>query len=465
VYGSKVCGVWEVFVLVYNRRMKYQSSAKNDRGEQGVSDLTASNAQAGHARATEYAATMRAAMSDSSYKLPEASLRLPFDSVLYEKSRVLAAKLAGPKLNYVVTIGIGGSNLGTKAVYEAIFGTLDAHSPFAPKMLFADTCSPEILSDITEILVNEIISPEELIIVVASKSGTTTETIVNASVLITALEQKLGSLSSRIVCITDEGSVLWQTGEKQGFHLLPIPKMVGGRYSVFSPVGIFPLLCVGLEVDRMLKGAQEAVHDSVERGVESNAYRAAEDVLAWNENGALVFDMFLFQPEFESLGKWYRQLFAESLGKETAKNGTSTTHRMIPTVSIGSTDLHSAEQMHLAFPSLVARTLVRVNAPHWEHEFLASDRVFAPLVPGLAGRAPCHIMDAIYEGVKEAYRTRGVQFAEIELPDLTLESLGALLQFEMCMVMHLANLLNINAFDQPNVETYKEATRRILGGK
>ena len=74
-------------------------------------------------------------------------------------------------------------------------------------------------------------------------------------------------------------------------------------------------------------------------------------------------------------------------------------------------------------------------------------------------------MDAIYEGVKEAYRARGVSFAEIELPDLSLETIGTFLQFEMCRVMHLAHLLRVNAFDQPNVESYKQATRRILGGK
>ncbi|MHB1117938.1 MAG: hypothetical protein ACYCZ7_00185 [Minisyncoccota bacterium] len=435
--------------------MKYQSSLHDDRGGQGAHDRV---------RAKEYAATMRAAMSDNSYKLPEASLRLPFDRALYERSRALATDLAGAKLTYVVNIGIGGSNLGAKAVYEAIFGTLDAHSPFAPKMLFADTCSPELLSDIVEIILNEVTMPEEIIIVVTSKSGITTETVVSASVLISALEQKLGALASRIVCITEEGSPLWGMGKKQGFHLLPIPSMVGGRYSVFSPVGVFPLLCVGLEVDRFLKGAQEAVHNCVECGEESDAYRAAADMLAWNEQGIQVFDLFLFQPEFEGLGKWYRQLFAESLGKEKTEEGAPSTYRMLPTVSIGPADLHSVEQMHLAFPEMVARTLVRINAPHWEHEFLARDRVFAPLVSGVLGRAPCHIVDAIYGGVKEVYRARGVSFAEIELPDLSLESLGAFLQFEMCMVMHLAHVMRINAFDQPNVELYKQATRRILGG-
>ncbi len=433
--------------------MKYLSTTK--RENQSQEELT---------RAIEYAATMRRAMSDNKYALPEASLRLPFDRALYEKSRALANKLAGQKLNYVLHIGIGGSNLGAKAVYEASFGTLDGHSPFAPKMIFADTCAPELLSDIAEILLSEVANKEEIIIIIASKSGTTTETIVNASILVSALEQKLGSLVSRIVCITDEGSPLWRVGEKEGFNLLHIPKMVGGRYSVFSPAGIFPILCMGLDGDLLLKGAQNVVDSCVELGAKSDAYRAALDIFMWSKEGALIFDMFLFQSELESVGKWYRQLFAESIGKNTTVDGTHATHRMVPTVSIGSTDLHSVEQMNLSDSSLLARILVRVNAPHWEHEFLAQERVFAPMVPGIAGRAPCQIMEAIYEGVKAAYRARGVRYSEIELSDTSLETIGAFLQFEMCMVMHLAHLLNINAFDQPNVEEYKQAVRQILEG-
>lgn len=135
-------------------------------------------------RVVEYVATMRLAMSDSAYTLPEASLRLPFDEALLKKSKILASKLAGPKLAYILDIGIGGSNLGAKALYEATAGTLDAHTPFAPKMLFADTCSPELLADTAEILLSEITEKEEIIIIVASKSGTTTETITNASILI-----------------------------------------------------------------------------------------------------------------------------------------------------------------------------------------------------------------------------------------------------------------------------------------
>ncbi len=418
-----------------------------------------------HASVSEYTATMRRAMSDSKYALPEASLRLPFDTTLLKKSQTLAVKLAGPNLMYILVIGIGGSNLGAKAVYEAASGTLDAHMPFAPKMLFADTCSPELLADMTELLLGELSHREELIIIITSKSGTTTETIVNASVLVSALQEKFGSLADRIVCITDEGSPLWLVGEKQKFHLLPIPKMVGGRYSVFSPAGIFPLACAGLEVDALLRGAQAVISDCVERGGESDAFALAEDILSVHKEGTVIFDLFLFHPELEGLGKWYRQLFAESIGKEMTIDGVKTTHRMVPTASVGSTDLHSVEQMNLADPKLSFSTLVRAHAPHWEHQFLANDSVFAPLVPGAAHRAPCEILDAIYKSVGDTYRARGVSFGEVTLSSLDPESIGALLQFEMCMVMHLARLLNINAFDQPNVEEYKNTTRRILGGE
>lgn len=432
--------------------MKYESSAKGERGASEVS------------RAVSYVARMRAAMSDTTYALPEASLRLPFDDILFEKSRALASKLAGPKLAYILVIGIGGSSMGTKAAYEASSGLLDGHTPFVPKMLFVDTCAPELLSSVVEIVLSEVSQKDELVIVVGSKSGATTETIMNASAILPALEAKFGSLADRVVCVTDEGSPLWRTAEEHGFYVLPIPKMVGGRFSVFSPVGVFPLLCAGVDVKAMLRGAQAVVHECVEGAAVSQAYRAAEDIMLWYEKGAHIFDLFLFHPELESFGKWYRQLFAESLGKNTTLLGLPFERHMVPTVSIGSVDLHSVEQMHLADPRFVARVLVRAHAPHWEHQFLAHDGTFAPLVPELLRRSPCEVLDAIYQAVKETYLARGISFGEIILDDLEPESLGALFQFQMCVVMHTANLLGINAFDQPNVEEYKNNVRRILGG-
>lgn len=415
------------------------------------------------AHATDYAATMRRAMSDRSYLLPESSLRLPFDNELFEKSRLLAEKLSTPNLSYVVVVGIGGSYLGTKAVYEAMCGTIDGYGPSLPKMIFADTCSPEFLGDLTGIIVEEVASKDEIIIAVISKSGGTTETMVNASFLIDALEKKLGTINDRMVYITDEGSPLWHAGEKEGVQLLPIPKTVGGRFSVFSPVGVFPLLAVGIEADKLIQGAGEVVTECVERGAESDAFRVARDIVSQSRDGAVIFDLLLFHPELESFGKWYRQLFAESLGKDVTRDGVPTKHHIVPTASIGTTDLHSVEQLYLSDPALFARTIVRVNSSHWGHDLFSNERALLSLVPGVSGRAPCQIMEIIYRGVKEVYQKRGIRFSEIELPEISLQGIGALMQFEMCVVMYLAQLLDINAFDQPYVEEYKQAVRKILG--
>lgn len=413
-------------------------------------------------RAAGYVATMRRAMSDKKYDFPESSLRLPFDTALFEKTRTLAKSLAGPNLSYVIHIGIGGSSLGTKALYEAVSGTLDGYNTFLPKIIFADTCTPEFVADLTEIVTDEVSSKEEIIVVVASKGGTTTETITNASFLVNALEKKFGTMNDRIVCITDEGSLLWEAGKKEGFHLLPIPKTVGGRFSVFSPVGMFSLLAVGIDVDKILKGAGEEVAECVERGIESDAFRAALDIVYQENEGRKIFDTLLFHPELESFGAWYRQLFAESLGKDKKNDGTLATHHIVPSVSVATVDFHSTEQLYLSAPALFARTIVRVNASHWGHDLFPDEHVFAPLVPGVSGHAPCQIMEAMYLGVKGTYQKRGVSFAELELSDLSPESLGALFQFEMCVVMYVAYLLDINAFDQPHVEGYKEEVRGIL---
>lgn len=423
-----------------------------------------SKAEAAHPRTVDYIATLRRAMSDKAYALPEGSLRIPFDNELFEQSRSLAQRLAGPNLNYIVHIGIGGSSLGTRAIYEALNGTLDGYGSFLPKMVFADTCAPEFVADLTEIILEEVESKEEIIIVVASKGGTTTETITNASLLVSALEKKFGTMNDRIVCITDHGSPLWEMGEKEGLHLLPIPKTVGGRFSVFSPVGMFSLLAAGIEADRILKGAGEMVSECVERGIESDAFRAALDILRQGNEGRVVFDLLLFHPELASFGGWYRQLFAESLGKDVTTKGVPASHHIVPTVSVATADLHSVEQLYLSAPNLFFRTIVRVSASHWGHDLFSDEHAFAPLVPGVSRHAPCQIMEAIHRGVRDTYQKRNISFAEIELPDLSLEALGALMQFEMCVVMYLAHLLDINAFDQPHVEEYKGEVHRILNG-
>ena len=398
------------------------------------------------------------------YDDDRASINLPADITYLKKSLALAKKYKN--VSCVVVAGIGGSNLGTMAVCDAIFGKFHNLLPkrSSPKILFADTVDPDSMHSILRILSQTLEKRKKILLCFITKSGATTETVSNFEVLYRQLARFEKKPQDSIVAITDRGSNLWNLAQKLQFPTLEIPKKVGGRYSVFSAVGIFPLAVAGVDVAALLKGASSMRKRCLEKDISKNPAALCAIALYHHlNNGKNIHDTFLFANDLESVGKWYRQLFAESLGKASTVDGAPTTHRIVPTVSIGSTDLHSVEQMNLASPSLSARLLVRAHAPHWEHQFLAEDKVFAPLAPGVSSRAPCEVLDAIYSGVVEAYRAHNVPFAEITLADLDPEALGELLQFLMCTVMHLANLLRLNAFDQPNVEAYKEATRRILG--
>ena len=414
------------------------------------------------ARGGEYSEALHRASHDDLYTLPESSLRIPFDEPLFEASRTLAKTVVGPKLSHILHIGIGGSNLGARALYEVIKGTSSFR---VPTMLFLDTCAPELIANTSEILLREVSEKEEILIIIASKSGTTTETIVNASVLIAALENKLGPLAERIVCITDEHSGLWSIAKENKYHCLSVPKIVGGRDSVCAPMGMFPLLCLGVDGEAFLRGARRVVDDCVERRGESDAFRFANDIYSWQAKGTFVFDFFAFHPELEAMGKWYRQLFAESLGKAVTINGEATTHHIVPSVSIGSTDLHSAEQLYMAQPQISARIFVRVAGRKEEQRQVVPGGALISLVENIKGRTPAEIMNAIYAGVVEAYRVRNISFSELALDNLEPEALGALMQFFMCGTMYLADMLKVNAFDQPDVEVYKKNMKNILDNK
>ena len=179
------------------------------------------------------------------------------------------------------------------------------------------------------------------------------------------------------------------------------------------------------------------------------------------QQGYVINDNFFFHPELESVGKWYRQLMGESIGKEHSLDGNVVHTGITPTVSLGSTDLHSVGQLYLGGPkdkltTFVAapNTLVRVTVP--EH------RIFPDLVPMIDGKTAENVMDAILEGVKVAYQKAELPYMQVTLDAINEESLGAFLQFKMLEMMYLGVLLNVNSFDQPNVEAYKVETKRIL---
>jgi len=407
---------------------------------------------------------MAAAVSRG-YSDDRASINLCDDkSMLSKVERAVGDKLR-LKPEYLVVVGIGGSSLGTMAVQEAVLGKLYDQLPPSPRVLYADTVDPDYLNNILALVEPVLEKERNVVLCIVSKSGTTTETVANAEVLIESLRKHGKNYQKCVVVISDKDSKLWKIALREGFNVLETPERVGGRYSVFSPVGLFPLGVLGINIGELLAGAKSMRDACVDTNIERNpAAMSATVQYVHHEVGRSISDVFLFANDLESLGKWCRQLMAESLGKEFSKEGAMVNVGITPTVSIGSTDLHSMAQLYLGGPYDKFTTFVSVENNN-SHVNVPRLKGYSRLVDGIQGKSLADIMHAMLEGTKEAFRKGGRPFMEIGLPCKSEYFLGQFLQFKMMETMYLAYLLDVNPFDQPNVESYKEETRKILQKK
>jgi glucose-6-phosphate isomerase len=391
-----------------------------------------------------------------------ASLYLSDDRLMLSKVRQAIGEKLQLKPDYLVVVGIGGSNLGTIAVQEAVLGKLYNQLTSSTKVLYADTVDSDSINNIITLVKPVLERGDNIVLNVISKSGTTTETIANAEVLIDLLRRHKKDYKNCISVTSDEDSELWNIAVREGFNVLEIPKKVGGRYSVFSPVGLFPLGLLGINIEQLLDGAKSMRDACINMNVEKNpaAISATVQYLHY-KSGKNIYDLFLFANDLESLGKWYRQLMAESLGKEFNKKGERVNIGMTPTVSIGSTDLHSMAQLYLGGPYDKFTTFVRIKSSRSCLQ-VPSVEGYSELVSEIHDKSLTEIMDATLEGTKAALRSGKRPFIEITLPNKLEYPVGQLLQFKMMETIYLGQLLDVNPFDQPNVESYKRETRKIL---
>jgi len=413
----------------------------------------------------EYRGYLSQIMGIKVYDAPECSINLPVDQDLMAVVKVIKKSKVTKALKYIIVIGIGGSNLGTKAVYDALFGAFDPIEPMRfPKMIFLETCDPQYLERFSDFLKNQIKNPEEILINLISKSGTTTETVANFEIIAAVFNEKFGdeALHDRLVITTDENSKLWNLAKSKNITTLHLPHDVGGRYSVLSPVGLFPLAAAGIDIESLCEGAATMRKNCIENDLETNpALISAALLFLQAQAGKTINDNFFFAPQLESLGKWYRQLLGESIGKEQDADGKTVHDGITPTVSIGSTDLHSVGQLYLGGPLDKCTTFISVKiVPNPMH--LPKEQFTDNLVEKLANTSAQNIMEAILEGTKMAYSKKELPFMEIVMPEISPFALGEYLQFKMIEMMYLGKLMNVETFNQPNVELYKIETRKIL---
>ena len=354
----------------------------------------------------------------------------------------------------LVVAGIGGSYLGAKSAIDALKGLkcLDK-----PEIIFmGQTFSPNYTAQVLEYL-----KDKKFAINVISKSGTTTETSIAFRLLKNLLEQKVGKEEARksIFAVTDKARGALKTlCNQEGYSTYVLPDDIGGRYSVLTPVGLFPLAVAGVDVKAMLKGAQEAQKEFDNPNLKENqCYRYAVSRDYMYRHGKPVEMYVTYEPQMSQISEWLKQLFGESEGKE--KKG------LLPTSATFSTDLHSLGQFIQDGSPILFETILNVLNPN-EDVSIPSTEDDLDGLNYLAGKKLSYVNQMAFQGTLNAHEVDGgVPCNVITIEKLDAKTLGYLFYFFMRACALSAYLLDINPFNQPGVEIYKKNMFHLLGKK
>lgn len=393
---------------------------------------------------TKYRAQIEENTKNNDNTVPEYSLFHCKDFALHET--LADVKKQFKEVKHVVLVGIGGSSLGV----EAIHSVLDQGKV---KLSVLDTVSAHKVN----LVIKELLTlkkSNKIAICVVSKSGKTTETLANAAVLLDTLKDSFGEeIYKQTIFIGDEGTELMSYGKKRKITCLFMPSIIGGRYSVATAVGLVPLTILGHDVDDFMAGYLDAAEENYESLVAESAARVA----VYHQLKYHHYNFFAFEPRLEPLGRWYRQLFAESLGKELDLTGKPVKHALVPTISTP-VELHSVGQLYMSGVPDTLTDFVTFDDEQIDIKIARTNKIS----PKLQGRTLQEVSTALYGGVMAAYQERNLPYRSAIFEESLPYSLGLFMAMRLREVMYLSYLLEVNAFDQPNVELYKIKTEEIL---
>lgn len=398
---------------------------------------------------------------EQGYTSPYAALLTPSDSDALASVVRVTQQLQALRPTLLLLIGIGGSNMGTLAITQALLGSF--YNDTCPELNFY--CADTIDNDMQEMLLKriegELLQSGTVLLCLVTKSGTTTESLINGSLFIELLKKHRPlDYDKYVVCISDADSPLRGVAQKKGFTFLEIPKNVGGRFSVFSTVGLLPLTVLGIDTDALCKGAYDMLTESLHQKEKSAAAQSALMLNSYYQKGYDIHALFVFSPDLLMLGNWYKQLIGESLGKKFDRKGNAIEAGMTPLVSVGTTDLHSVAQLYLAGPRTTITTFIDCER---ENTILTVPvNEVSEITHGLAGKSVTSIKKAIFQGVTEAYADEQRPFMVCTLEEKNAYQLGQFMMMKMIETLLLARLWNINPFDQPAVELYKSRAQDLM---
>ncbi len=349
---------------------------------------------------------------------------------------------------YVITIGIGGSYLGAKAIIEALSDHFAAYKAGnGPKVLFAgNNIGEDYLYDLMDL-----VKGHKFGIIVISKSGTTTEPAIAFRLFKEMLEQQEGKAFAQrnIVAVTDaRRGALRNLATQEGYATFVIPDNVGGRFSVLTPVGLLPIAVAGFDIRALVAGAVEMEQNGDEQVMN---YAIARNALY--QSGKKIEILVNFTPRLHFLAEWWKQLYGESEGKQ---------HKGIFPASVDfTTDLHSMGQWIQDGERTIFETVVSVGDQ--QHEvIIPTDEADLDGLNYIAGKNVDYVNKMAELGTRLAHIDGGVPNLLITIPAVTERYMGQLIYFfeKACGVS--GYMLGVNPFDQPGVEAYKKNMFALL---
>ena len=382
-------------------------------------------------------------------------LPVNYDKEEFARIQAAAKKIQGDS-DVLVVIGIGGSYLGARAAIEFCKGQMynGVREAGIPEVYFVgNNISSAYLNDVVKI-----IGERDFSVNIISKSGTTTEPAIAFRIFKKLLEEKYGKegAKGRIYATTDKArGALKALSDAEGYESFVVPDDVGGRFSVLTAVGLLPIAAAGVDIEAMMKGAQDAREVCKGGDMSTNPsfqYAALRNILYRKGKGTEI--LVNYEPALTMMGEWFKQLYAESEGKD---------HKGIfPTAANFSTDLHSIGQFIQDGTRNLFETVLWVNNSRSEAviEEAAED------IDGLnylAGKTVQFVNSKAYQGTLMAHMDGGTPNIIVEIDEADAYHFGYLVYFFEKACGLSGYLLGVNPFDQPGVEAYKKNMFALLG--
>ncbi len=385
-------------------------------------------------------------------------LDLPIDRNEAEIARIkTCADRIRKQADVFIIVGIGGSYLGAKAVIDLFSNTfsnmLSQSERKFPQIIFAgNNLSGKYLRNLIEY-----IEDKDVAINVISKSGKTLEPAIAFRTLRVFMEEKYGAMEAarRIYVTTDANKgILHDLAVQKEYEMFIIPDNVGGRYSVLTPVGLLPMAVANIEFEDILDGAQFAAHIYNDKNIENNdCYKYALYRNMLYNRGKDIEILASYEPSFKYFMEWFKQLFGESEGK----NGKG----IFPASVNLTTDLHSMGQLIQDGKRNIFETVINVKL---DRSFISLPPLYESLdgLDYLTDKSIDYINKQACDGTIKAHTDGNVPVIKIDIDDLNEYNIGQLIFFfeKACAIS--GYIFDVNPFDQPGVEAYKNNMMELL---